>query len=248
MATISPISPNTVQNCPHGLPFGACPTCSGMGGGGRAVKKAEPPKNEMSYGECYAIWMRMKAAERRKLEAENNIQRQAEFIEKSKQMLNQMSERLLSALNKIQNILPRPVAALFGAAVNNILKPLLNLIQKFPNFINNLSKFAQNIQKEAYIVAQKLAAVFGEIKNFIKKQASDTFKKFTKKVYKILNIFGLKYEEEDDFEEDEKVSAEIAVFKAKDAVFNKKIKEFLINLIRTENKPKDATTDDKHDE
>ncbi len=239
MATVSPIAPNTVKNCPHGLPFGACPTCSGMGGGGGSVKKAQPPKNEMSYGECYAIWMRMKAADSQKLEGEQNLQRQAEFLQKSKEMLNQMSEKLLSALNKIQNILPAPMDKLFGAVANNILKPLLNIIQNFPNFVNNISKFVQNIQREVYIVAEKLASVFGEIKNFIQKQVSETFKKFTKKVYKILNIFGLR--EEEDFEEDEKVSAEIAAFKAKDVV---SIKEFLISLIRveksikTERKPK----------
>jgi len=238
MATIAPISPNTVQNCPHGLPFGACPVCSGMGGGGKSVKKADPPKNEMSYGECYAIWMRMKALDRRKLEAENNLLKQAEFIQNAKQMLNQMSERLLSVLNKIQNILPTPVNSLFGAAVNNILKPLLNVIRNFPNFINNINKFVQNIQREVYIVAEKLASVFGEIKNFIQKQVSGAFKKFTKKVYKILNIFGLK--DDDDFEEDEKVSAEIAAFKTKDVV---SIKEFLISLIRTERKPKDDNPD-----
>ena len=208
MATIAPIAPNTVHNCPHGLPAGACPVCSGMGGGGaKPAKKAEPPKNEMSYGECYAIWMRMKAADRRKLEAENNLQRQAEFLQNAKQMLSQMSERLLSVLNKIQNILPAPVANVFGAVVNNILKPLLNIIQNFPNFIN--------------------------------KKVSETFKKFTKKVYKILNIFGLKYGE-DDFEEDEKVSAELAAFKAKDVV---SIKEFLISLIKIDKKERKAEDD-----
>lgn len=240
MATIAPIAPNTVHNCPHGLPAGACPVCSGMGGGGaKPAKKAEPPKNEMSYGECYAIWMRMKAADRRKLEAENNLQRQAEFLQNAKQMLSQMSERLLSVLNKIQNILPAPVANVFGAVVNNILKPLLNIIQNFPNFINNINKFVQNIQREVYIVAEKLASVFGEIKNFIQKKVSETFKKFTKKVYKILNIFGLKYGE-DDFEEDEKVSAELAAFKAKDVV---SIKEFLISLIKIDKKERKAEDD-----
>lgn len=236
MSTIAPISPNTVQNCPHGLPLGACSICSGMGGGTRSVRKAEPPKNEMSYGECYAIWMRMKAADRRKLEAENNIQKQAEFVQNAKQMLNQISARLLSVLNKIQNILPSPVGRLFGAVTNNILRPLLNIIQSFSNFINNINKFVQNIQKEVYIAAEKLASVFGEIKNFLQKQTSEIFKKFTKKVYKILNIFGLS--DKEDFEEDEKVSAELAAFKAKDVV---SIKEFLISLIREKESKKDAS-------
>lgn len=238
MASITPITPNTVQTCPHGLPAGACPVCSGMGGGG-STKKVDPaPKNEMSYGECYAIWMRMKADERRKLEAENNLQRQAQFLQNSKQMLSNMAERLLSILNKMESILPKPVAAAFNVAVTNILKPIMTIIQNFPDFVNNINKFIQNIQREIYIAAEKLASVFGEIKNFIQKKVSETFKKFTKKVYKILNIFGLKYgsDEEEDFEEEKKVNAEIAAFKAKDVV---SIKEFLISLIRTERKPND---------
>ena len=215
MASITPISPNIVQTCPHGLPAGACPVCSGMGGGGSA-KKADPaPKNEMSYAECYAIWMRMKADDRRKLEAENNLQRQAQFLQNSKQMLANMAERLLSILNKMETILPKPVAAVFNAAVNSILKPIMTIIQNFPDFVNNINKFIQ-------------------------KQVSETFKKFTKKVYKILNIFGLR--SDDDFEEDEKVSAEIAAFKAKDVV---SIKEFLISLIRTERKPKDDNNNNR---
>ena len=59
-------------------------------------------------------------------------------------------------------------------------------------------------------------------------------------LYKILNIFGLR--SDDDFEEDEKVSAEIAAFKAKDVV---SIKEFLISLIRTERKPKDDNNNNR---
>ena len=66
--SISPVSTAKVQTCPHGLSPGACPICNPMGGGGGSRKKADPaPKNEMSYGEMYAIWMRMKAADKRKL-------------------------------------------------------------------------------------------------------------------------------------------------------------------------------------
>ncbi len=237
MASISPVTTNNVKTCPHGLPFGACPVCNGMGGGGGSVKKADPPKkNEMSYAQCYAIWMRMKAADRRKLETENNIRREAENIQKTKEALSKMADKLINVLNKIENILPKPVAALFNATVNNILKPLMNIIQKFPDFIKNAVEFMKNIQREVYVVAEKLASVFGEIKNFIQKQVSDNFKKFTKKVYKILNLFGLK-EGEEELEDDEKINAEIAAFKAKDVV---SIKEFLISLTRTAKKEKDG--------
>lgn len=233
--SINPINTSKAQTCPHGLPPGACPTCSSMGGGGVKQKKADAPqKNEMSYAQCYAIWMRMKAADRREAQAELNMQRQAEFMLKAHKMLITMSDKLIAALNKIENLLPFPMDKVFSATVNNILKPVLNLIANFPNFIDNIAKFVQNIQREIYIVAEKLASVFGEIKNFIQKKVSETFKKFTKKVFKILNIFGL--ESEEDFEEEEKVNAEIAAYKAKDVV---SIKEFLISLARMERKPED---------
>lgn len=233
--SISPVTPNSVQTCPHGVSPGACPICSGMGGGGGRTKKADAPqKNEMSYAQCYAIWTRMKAAERREVQAENAMQKQAEVLANTHKMLSQMAERLLNTLNKMESILPTPLKGVFNAAINNILKPVMNFIANFPNFVNDIGKFLQNIQREVYIVAEKLASVFGEIKNFIKEKVSETFKKFTKKVYKILNIFGLF--DGDDFEEDERVSAELAVFKAKDVV---SIKEFLIKLTGMERKEKD---------
>jgi len=234
--SISPVSTAKVQTCPHGLSPGACPICNPMGGGGGSRKKADPaPKNEMSYGEMYAIWMRMKAADKRKLDNENNLKRETEVLKNTKEALSAMADKLVNVLNKIENMLPRPIASLFNATVNNILKPIINIIKNFPNFVENVRKFIQNIQKEVYIAAEKLASVFGEIKNFVQKQVSDNFKKFTKKVYKILNIFGLR-DGEDELEEDEKVNAEITAFKAKDVV---SIKEFLISLTRTERKPKD---------
>lgn len=234
--SVTPITTTNVHTCPHGSSPGACPICNPMGGGGGMKKTNAAPKNEMSYGEMYAIWMRMKAADRRKLETENNIRREAENIQKTKEALSKMADKLINVLNKIENILPKPVAALFNATVNNILKPLMNIIQKFPDFIKNAAEFMKNIQREVYVVAEKLASVFGEIKNFIQKQVSDNFKKFTKKVYKILNLFGLK-EGEEELEDDEKINAEIAAFKAKDVV---SIKEFLISLTRTAKKEKDG--------
>jgi len=238
--SISPVTTAKVQTCPHGLSPGGCPICNPMGGGGSSRKKADPaPKNEMSYNEMYAIWMRMKAADKRKLNSENNLRREAEALKNTKEALTKMADKLVNVLNKIENILPKPIAALFNTTVNNILRPIMNIIKNFPNFVENVGKFIQNIQKEVYIAAEKLASVFGEIKNFIQKQVSDNFKKFTKKVYKILNIFGLNTGD-DDLEEDEKVNAEIAAFKAKDVV---SIKEFLISLTRAERKPEDDDKD-----
>ncbi len=239
MASISPVTTNNIQTCPHGLPFGACPVCSGMGGGG-SVKKAEPPKkNEMSYAQCYAIWMRMKAADRDKLEMKANNQRQAEFVQNAQKMMQNIADKLSSLFNRLENTLPKPIAALFNATMGNILRPLLNIAKNLPEFMKNMGKFIQNIQREVYIMAEKLASVFGEIKNFVQRKLSENFKKFTKKVYKILNIFG--FDDEDDLGDDERVNNEIAAFKAKDVL---SIKEFLISLTRKEVKSQDDNIQD----
>ena len=47
--------------CPHGLPVGACPICSGMGGGGAKKADSTAKPGEMSWNECYAIGQMMKA-------------------------------------------------------------------------------------------------------------------------------------------------------------------------------------------
>lgn len=241
MASISPVTTNNVKTCPHGLPFGACPVCNGMGGGGGSVKKADPPKkNEMSYAQCYAIWMRMKAADRDKLEMKADNQRQAAFIQNTQKMMQNAADKLLNILNRIESSLPKSFAALFNASMGNILRPLLNIIKNLPEFMKHAGKFIQNIQREVYNAAEKLVSIFGEIKKKKKKKLSESFKKFTKKVYRILNIFG--FNNEEDLGDDEKVDAEIAAFKPKDIL---SIKEFLISLTRKETKTKDDNIQDE---
>ncbi len=41
--------------CPHGLPLGACPICSGGRRWRRNSKKAARPAGEMSWDECFAV-------------------------------------------------------------------------------------------------------------------------------------------------------------------------------------------------
>ncbi len=195
--SISPVTTTNIHTCPHGMSPGACPVCNPGGGGGGVKKSTAAPKSEMSYGEMYAIWMRMKAADRRKLQNENNVKLEAEKMLQTKEMLSKMADRLINVLNKIENLLPKPLQNVFNAAINNILKPIINIIRNFPNFVKNVNEFFKNIQREIYTTAEKLASVFGEIKNFIQKKLSDSFKKLTKKTYEILNIFGLKLGEDE---------------------------------------------------
>ena len=66
---------NSIQNsgkCPHGLPPGACPICSGMGGGGGIRRDKDKPRvaGEMSYNECMAAWIKIQAAKEAKIQAQ----------------------------------------------------------------------------------------------------------------------------------------------------------------------------------
>lgn len=52
--------------CPHGMAPGACPICSGMGGGGSSRVGERPQKaGEMSYHQCAMIGAMMRAREQR---------------------------------------------------------------------------------------------------------------------------------------------------------------------------------------
>ena len=71
---VSGVQSNNVgkATCPHGLPHGACPICSG-GMGGASQKKADfsAKPGEMSWNECAAIGAMMRAA---KLQKELNFE------------------------------------------------------------------------------------------------------------------------------------------------------------------------------
>lgn len=49
-----------IGTCPHGLPQGACPICSGMSGGMKKTDFSAKP-GEMSWNECAAIGAFLKA-------------------------------------------------------------------------------------------------------------------------------------------------------------------------------------------
>lgn len=240
MSSVKPVIQNKVQACPHGLPVGACPVCGGMGSGSKSVSKSNKyshPGQTMSLDEMYAIWNRIKAAQARKEEENIQLRERAEMLAKTRHVLVKVVKEISSVLNKIENMLPKPVAEVFHKITDVILKPLRNIIEQFPQAVKNFNEFIQNIKLQLFIAAEKLSSVFGEMKNFVRKNLSETFKKFTKKVHKILALFGL--ETNEDYEEDKEAIAEISVFKAKDV---KDLKKILFRLITKKNKDED---DDK---
>ena len=71
----SHINNTKIGSCPHGLPVGACPICSGMAGGNSTTKR-DIPRNvgEMTYNECAAIGAMLKAQKAARLRAQNSQQ------------------------------------------------------------------------------------------------------------------------------------------------------------------------------
>jgi len=182
-------------SCPHGLPYGACPICSGMGGGGGSVRK----KPQMSWSECYSVWQQMiKAkdnANQQKLGAMYNPQ--ISFAQKvgniAMQMAN-LADKLNNFAAKLQNlpkIISTPIllATKFFVGVLNITNNIFTMTQKALNFVQQ--KFAD--------ISDKLNAIFGEMKNFMEKQVSDKMKSLKKK---LKSLFGLAEVEETEKELD----------------------------------------------
>ena len=87
--------------CPHGLPPGACPICSGMGGSSQKVQTADfsAKPGEMSWNECAAIGAFLKSLKNARMAREADFQRHilsmAKFeadMTKAAQQLNQFIE------------------------------------------------------------------------------------------------------------------------------------------------------------
>ena len=215
----------SVQNgnkCPHGLPPGACPICSGMGGGSMRKDRDKPRvPGEMTYAECMAAWIKIQAAQEAKIQAQIQKveQAQARLLENKIMMAvdkaNQALDKFMQKLDQMPQVIALPVKIV----INVIVKPILNLIAKIPQAINNIQAFFSNIAQFISSVGEKLASVLGEVKNFIDAKISQPIKKAIKTV---LAFFSQGQEEES--EETEKIKA-------------REIKQILKGLFRIKRNP-----------
>ncbi len=80
-----------VGNCPHGLPPGACPICSGTGGAKKADFSAKP--GEMSWNECAAIGAFLKAQQNAKLQRQHDAQNFAQNMKNFQNALINSSKK-----------------------------------------------------------------------------------------------------------------------------------------------------------
>ncbi len=212
--------------CPHGLPAGACPICSGMGGGGGASRKSERPVGEMSWDECFAIGQMLKAQKLAQQQKEIAMLAalhtpsapRISVFESAAQKISNLAQKLADFVNKSQanpTFLTKTLAfaAKIAVPVLNVLKNIPILAQKAVNFVQ--AKFAD--------ISDKLSAVFGELKKTIDKKLSDKFENFNKK---LKSFFGVNQTARAD-NEDAKIEEEKRLFDLKTTFQN--VKEKLFN-------------------
>lgn len=185
--------------CPHGAPLGACPICSGMGGGMKTADHTAKP-GEMSWNECAAIGAMLRAQKNAKLarqqDAINFAQRVAEF---EKNMMN-ISERIANLSGLFAKNFPPIISTPVTFILNNIIGKSLNFIKNIPAAIQ---QFTQNLTLKLADISDKLAAVYGEVKNALAKKIGEPLNEFKKKIKSIFSIFDPQDVKNDDKQVDE---------------------------------------------
>lgn len=187
-----------IGTCPHGLPFGACPICNGMGGGGGAAKKADfsAKPGEMSWAECYAIGQMLKAqklnAAMDKAEVQNFGASIANFQKAMTGIVRQIGAFM-------QRTLPAPVYKALSSIFKNVVLPAFSALKAAVNLLQDLQlkvSTAINTLKQVFTdISDKLAMIYGELKNAIDEKISKPLKRLARKLFAALGIFA---QEEDD--------------------------------------------------
>lgn len=184
--------------CPHGLPPGACPICSKMGGGGGMRPGERPQKaGEMSYHQCAMIGNMMRARELAEKRHAQSLEQQAEVLKSFENTMAKLSQNLQNFIQQMGvNVLTKPIAFV----AQNIALPIVNFVQNIPKIIQNF----QNIKFE---IQDKLNAIFGEVKNFIQKKISDFVSAVKSKFEGLFKIFKKHNADDDDtkIDDDKKI-------------------------------------------
>lgn len=183
MPTLSALHTNNTKIgcCPHGLPQGACPICSGMGGGMKKADFSAKP-GEMSWNECAAIGAFLKA------QKNAQIQRQQDALNFA-QAAKAFENSLINSTQKLANI-----AQFFAQNTPSIIaKPIgfiLNTLVGTPlKFVANIANAMANLPQKMADISDKLTAIMGELKNSIEKKISEAFKNLPKKFKSLFSIF-----------------------------------------------------------
>ena len=214
-------SNSRIGTCPHGLPMGACPICNGMSGGGGGKKadfSAKP--GEMSWNECAAIGAFLKAQKAAQQAREADFQAHIQALQKFQNTMANAAQRAAQFAQMVQNSMPPIIAKPLAFVMNNIVANGLNMIKNLPQAISN---FVQNFSQKLADIADKLTAVYGELKAAVQKKVSEFFKDIKKKIKSIFGIF----EPTDTDDEDKKIEEAKRTFELKTFIHKlyKKLKD-----------------------
>ena len=179
--------------CPHGLPPGACPICSGGRGSSKVVTadfSAKP--GEMSWNECAAIGAFLKSIQNARLAREADYQNQIIAMAQFQNNMTKMAQNLQTFIqNMSQSALTKPLAIV----AQNILLPVVKFMKDLPvNFLQATANLAQKLTD----ITDKLTAIYGELKAAMDKKFSDFAKKVKKKIISIFEIFRAENESSED--------------------------------------------------
>ena len=184
MPSLSSIqSNNRIGCCPHGLPQGACPICSGMGGGSSKKADFSAKPGEMSWNECAAIGAFLKAQKNAQLQRQQDAQNFAQNAKIFQNNLMNASQKLANISQFFVQHTPSIIAKPVGFILNTFIGVPIRFVANIPTFIQNLGqKFVD--------ISDKLTAMMGELKNSTEKRISDSFKRAKKKIKSIFEIFS----------------------------------------------------------
>ncbi|MBO6087347.1 hypothetical protein J6P92_03255 [bacterium] len=182
MTSLSSIQNSSkVGCCPHGLPQGACPICSGMGGGAKKADFSAKP-GEMSWNECAAIGAFLKAQKNAQLQRQQDAQNFAQNAKIFQNNLMNASQKLANIAQFFTQNSPSIIAKPVGFVLNTLIGAPIRFVANIPTALQNIGqKFAD--------ISDKLAAIMGELKNSTEKKISESFGNFKKKVKSLFSIF-----------------------------------------------------------
>ena len=190
-----------IGTCPHGLPQGACPICSGMGGGG-GMRKADfsAKPGEMSWNECAAIGAFLKAQQNAKLQRQQDAQNFAQQAVAFQNAMNKASQNISMLARFFSVNTPAIIARPVNFILNTVIGGTLNAIRSFPQTVQIAF---QNFGQKLADISDKLAAVYGEVKTAIAKKISESINELKKKVKSLFSIFTPQDADNDDKQIDE---------------------------------------------
>ncbi len=190
--------------CPHGMPLGACPICSGMNAGGGSSITTPRKAGEMSWSDCYFEGMLMKkAAEAKQEVTQLNQQNFVLSTLLQNKMIQAVSQKFAQGVQFIQNILAKPLETFS----KNIIQPMVNIAENIVSSLKNnaltqtLTKAFEGAKHLMANITDKLAAIFGEIKNALNAGFEKHIENAKKKLAKFFGFVNTEMEQGEDEDE-----------------------------------------------